>query len=183
MPQQPPSHWRSLTPTPRSSSRGRSLSRDMLRSRNVSPVGQMTNHGKRRQERSPSEWRYKRHREQSPGDWMVHPLLPLVRHEKGCAYCNEYAMHFASGAAASGHGFREAIDGLIDRATAFIGRKSSSDLAARVNRLRNQHDELTGEKKSLICPGGVTSPILHQFTRKLVNSKELVFLLWGCPWR
>ena len=61
---------------------------------------------------------------------MVHPLLPLVHYEKSCAYCNEYAMHFASGVATSSHGFREAIDGLIDRATAFIGRESSSDLAA-----------------------------------------------------
>ena len=117
----------------------------MSRSHDASPVGQTTNHGKRRRERSPSERHYKRHREQSPGDWMVHPLLPLVRHEKRCAYCNEYAMHFASGAAASGHGFREAIDGLIDCATVFIGRESSSDLAAQVDRLRNQRDELTCE--------------------------------------
>ena len=130
MPQRPPLHSCSLTPTPHSSSRGRSLSRDMSRSHNTSPVGQTTNHGKRHRECSPSERRYKHHREQSPGDWMVHPLLPLIRHEKGCAYCNEYAMHFASGAAASSHGFREAIDGLINRATTFIGRESSSDLAA-----------------------------------------------------
>ena len=177
MPQRPPSHSCSPTPTPCSLSRGRSLSRDMSRSRDASPVGQTTNHGKRRWERSPSEQRYKCHREQSSGDWMVHPLLPLVHHEKSCAYCNEYAMHFASGAAASGHGFREAIDGLIDRTTAFIGRESSSDLAAQVDRLCNQR-----EKKSLVCPGGVTSPILHQFTTKLANLKELVFLLWGCPW-
>ena len=145
MPQRPPLHSHSPTPTPRSSSRGRSLSRDTSRSRDASPVGQMTNHGKRRRERSPSERCYKHHREQSPGDWMVHPLLPLIHHENSCVYCNEYAMHFASGAAASGHGFREAMDGLIDRATAFIGRESSSDLAAQVDHLRNQHDELTHE--------------------------------------
>ena len=120
----------------------------MSRSRDASPVGQTTNHGKHRRERSPSERHYKRHREQSPGDWMVHPLLPLVRHEKSCVYCNEYAMHFASGVATSGHGFREAIDGLIDRATAFIGRESSSDLAARVDRLHNQCDELTRELRT-----------------------------------
>ena len=54
-------------------------------------------------------------------------------------------MHFASGATASGHGFREAIDGLINRATTFIGRESSSDLAARVDHLRNQCDELMHE--------------------------------------
>ena len=57
-------------------------------------------------------------------------------------------MHFASGAAASGHGFREAMDGLIDRATAFIGRESSSDMAAWVDRLRNQRDELTHELRT-----------------------------------
>ena len=54
-------------------------------------------------------------------------------------------MHFASGVAASGHGFIEAIDGLIDRATTFSGRESSSDLAAWVDRLHNQHNELTCE--------------------------------------
>ena len=109
---------------------------------------------------------------------MVHPFLPLVHHEKGCTDCNKYAMHFASGAATSGHGFREAIDGLIDCATTFSGRESSTDLAVQVDRPCNQRN-----RKLLVCPGGVTSPILHQFTTKLANSKELVFLFWGCPWK
>ena len=83
---------------------------------------------------------------------MVHPFLPLVHQEKGCTDCNKYTMHFASGAAASGHGFREVIDGLIDHTTTFSGRESSSDLAAQVDCLHNQCDELTCERKSLICP-------------------------------
>ena len=116
---------------------------------------------------------------------MVHPFLPLVHHKESCADCNKYAMDFASGAATSGHGFREAIDGLIDCATAFSGRESSSDLAAQVDHLSNQCNELTCKLHA------VREEIIHLSWGSHIphsssiydKARQLKILFWGCPWK
>lgn len=75
---------------------------------------------------------------------MIHPFFPLVRHENQlqCPACNDYAIHFAYGAAASTSSFMTAVGSLADRAARFSGRESSSDLHAQVDRLRHQRDKL-----------------------------------------
>lgn len=88
---------------------------------------------------------------------MIHPFFPLVRHENQsqCPACDDYAFHFAYGAAASTSGFMTAVGSPADRAASFSGRGSSSDLHAQVDRFRHQRDKLARDlataREELAC--------------------------------
>ena len=124
------------------SSHSRSLSWDKSQTCNISPTGQMTNSGKCQQNHSLSEQHHKHHHQESPRRWIDHPFLPLMRHEKHCAMCNDYAQHIQYGTAMSRNGFRSTVDGLVDRATVFSSREPSKDLYTQVDCLHHQHDDL-----------------------------------------